>query len=63
MGGIGSGGARDGAGRKTIDGERRGRISVSLPAEMLDGLREEGNRRGLPVSQVITELIRRGLER
>ena len=45
MGGIGSSGAREGAGRKTIDGEPRSRISVTLPTWLLILIRDEADRR------------------
>ena len=63
MGGIGSGGAREGAGRKTIDGEPRSRISVTLPTWLLILIRDEADRRNESASQLITELITKGLER
>ena len=62
MGGIGSGGAREGAGRKTIDGDPRTKISVTLPTWLLLMLRDEADRRKIPTSQLITELITKGLE-
>lgn len=62
MGGIGSGGAREGAGRKTIDGDPRTKISVTLPTWLLSMLRDESDRRKIPTSQLITELITKGLE-
>lgn len=45
MGGIGSGGAREGAGRKTVDGEPRTKISVTLPTWLLNLIRDEADRR------------------
>ncbi len=63
MGGYGSGGARKNAGRKPIDGETRSKISVSLPTWQLDLVRDEAARRRLPVSNLITELITKGIER
>ncbi len=63
MGGIGSGGAREGAGRKTIDGSPRTKISVTLPTWLLSMLRDEAYRRKIPASGLITELIMKGLER
>lgn len=63
MGGIGSGGPREGAGRKTIDGDPRTKISVTLPAWLLSMLRDEADRRRIPASGLITELIMKGLER
>ncbi len=44
MGGIGSGGAREGAGRKTTDGEPRTKISVTLPTWLLSMVRDEADR-------------------
>lgn len=61
MGGIGSGGARDGAGRKTIDGAPRTKLSISLPTELLIELRDVAGRRQISVSQHITDLITKGL--
>ena len=45
MGGIGSGGAREGAGRKTVDGEPRTKISVTLPTWLLNLISDEAARR------------------
>ncbi len=61
MGGCGSGGARKNAGRKSIDGEPRTKISVSLPAWQLELVRAEAARQQLPVSNLVTELITKGL--
>lgn len=47
MGGIGSGVAREGAGRKTIDGDPRTKISVTLPTWLLSMLRAEADRRNI----------------
>lgn len=63
MGGIGSGGAREGAGRKTQDGEPRTKISVTLPTWLLSLVRDEAGRRKISASQLITELVTKGLER
>lgn len=63
MGGIGSGGARPGAGRKTQDGEPRARISITLPVWLLAMIRNEADRRKISASQQITDLIKKGLER
>lgn len=63
MGGIGSGGYRDGAGRKTLDGEPRSRISVTLPTWLLSLVRDEADRRKIPASRMITDLITKGLEK
>lgn len=62
MGGIGSGGAREGAGRKTLDGEPRTKISVTLPTWLLTMIRDEADRRKLPTSQLMTELLTKGIE-
>ncbi|OKY84267.1 MAG: hypothetical protein BHV69_09565 [Bacteroidales bacterium 52_46] len=63
MGGIGSGGARDGAGRKTIDGEPRTKISLTLPTWLLNLIRDEADRRRQSTSLLITELLTKGIER
>ena len=63
MGGIGSGGAREGAGRKTMDGEPRTKISVTLPTWLLTLIRDEADRRKLSTSQLITEFLTKGLEK
>lgn len=57
MGGIGSGGAREGAGRKTIDRDPRTKISVTLPTWLLSLLRDEADRQGVSASQLITEML------
>lgn len=63
MGGFGSGGARENAGRKSLDGEPRIKISVTLPASLLTLVREEADRRQLPVSNIMSELLTKGFER
>lgn len=63
MGGIGSGGAREGAGRKTVDGEPRTKISVTLPTWLLNLIRDEAARRKVSTYQLITEFLTKGLER
>ena len=63
MGGIGSGGARRGAGRKPIDGEPRTKISVTLPTWQLELIKDEAARRKRPVSNLVSELIAKGLEK
>lgn len=63
MGGFGSGGARENAGRKSLDGEPRIKISVTLPASLLTLVREEAYRRQLPVSNIMSELLTKGFER
>lgn len=62
MGGIGSGGWREGAGRKPTDGARV-KISARVPAWLMDLIKTEAHRRQLSASQYITELITKGLER
>ncbi|MDE6156923.1 MAG: hypothetical protein K2F78_02130 [Muribaculaceae bacterium] len=61
MGGIGSGGARDGAGRKMIDGEPRMKVSVTLPVSLVSFLRDRAMCSHISTSQLITELIKKGL--
>ncbi|MBD5202401.1 MAG: hypothetical protein HDS81_03690 [Bacteroidales bacterium] len=63
MGGIGSGGARKNAGRKPVDGQTKTKISISLPAWQLDLIKDEASRRRQPVSNLITDLLTKGLER
>ena len=63
MGGIGSGGAREGAGRKTVDGEPRAKSSVTLPTWLLNLIRDEAARRKVSTSQLITEFLTKGFER
>lgn len=63
MGGKGSGGRREGAGRKTMDGEPRTKISLTLPSRLLSVIRGEADRRKTPTSQIITELLTKGLDR
>lgn len=62
MGGIGSGGARDGAGRKTFDGEPRTKISLTLPTWLLTMVRDEADHRRVSTSQLITEFLTKGIE-
>lgn len=62
MGGIGSGGPRDGAGRKTDDGQRRSRMTVTLPGWLALLVREESEARKVPASQLVTELLIKGIE-
>lgn len=62
MGGIGSGGSREGAGRKAQDGEPRTKISVTLPTWLLIMIRDEADRRKISASQMITELLTKGVE-
>ena len=63
MVGIGSGGAREGAGRKTVDGEPRTKISVTMTTWLLNLIRDEAARRKVSTSQLITEFLTKGLER
>lgn len=63
MGGIGSGGAREGAGRKSADGEPRTKVSVTLPTWLLNMVRDEACRRKMSNSQLITEFLTKGVER
>lgn len=63
MGGIGSGGARDGAGKKTFDGDPRVKISVTLPGWLLSLIRDEADCRKLSASQFITELLTKSIEK
>lgn len=62
MGGIGSVGAREGAGRKATDGTRE-KISVRLPVWLVELIKDEAARRKVTTSQQITELLTKGLER
>lgn len=62
MGGIGSGGARTGAGRKAIEGEPRVKVSMSLPGWLVDLIRAEAVRREVSASKLITELLMKGVE-
>lgn len=62
MGGIGSGGSREGSGRRPVDGEPRSRISVTLPTWLLREIRKESERRDMSVSGYISELLERGIE-
>ena len=58
MGGTGSGGFREGSGRKLVDGTPRVRISVTLPAWLADLIRQER-----PLSHLVAELLTKGIER
>ena len=62
MGGIGSGRAREGSGRKAKDGTRI-KISVRVPEWLIKQIHAEAERRELSTSQLITELLTKGLER
>lgn len=61
MGGIGSGGAREGAGRKATCGERT-KISARIPVWLVDLIKDEATRRKVSTSQLITEFLTKGLE-
>lgn len=62
MGGKGSGGAREGAGRKATDGART-KISARVPVWLVDLIKDEAARRKVSTSQLITEFLTKGLER
>lgn len=62
MGGIGSGGAREGAGRKATDGART-KISARVPVWLVDLIKDEAACRKVSTSQLITEFLTKGLER
>lgn len=62
MGGIGSGGAREGAGRKATDGARA-KISARIPMWLVDLIKDEAARRKVSTSQQINDLLTKGLER
>lgn len=62
MGGIGSGGAREGAGRKATDGART-KISIRIPVWLVDLIKEEADRRRVSTSQQITDFLMKGVER
>lgn len=61
MGGIGSGGARDGAGRKPIDGTPRAKVSFSVPQWLIDQVRDEAARQKISTSQLLTDFIVKGM--
>lgn len=61
MGGIGSGGARDGAGRKASDGTRT-KISVRIPTWLADLIKDEARLRRVSTSQQLTEFLMKGVE-
>lgn len=63
MSGYGSGGARENAGRKSLDGEPRAKVSVTLPVWLIGLIKAEAERQRLSTSQQITELLKKGLER
>lgn len=63
MGGTGSGGFREGAGRKSEDGAPRVRLSVTVPAWLADLVQGESVRQERPLSSYVTELLTKALER
>lgn len=60
MSGYGSGGARENAGRKSLDGEPRAKVSVTLPVWLLQVIRKEAELRKISVSEMTTELLKKG---
>lgn len=60
MGGIGSGGARKGARRKALDGAQV-KTSAKLQVWLIDLIKAEAQRRELSTSQMITELLTKGV--
>lgn len=62
MGGVGSGGACEGAGRKATNGARA-KISARVPVRLVDLIKDEAARRKVSTSQLITEFLTKGLER
>lgn len=62
MDGIGSGGAREGAGRKATDGART-KISDRIPVRLADLIKDEAAHRKVSTSQLVTEFLSKGLER
>lgn len=63
MGGIGSGGARIGAGRKPEGGEPKEKITVRVPLWLADLIHGEAARRRTSVASIAAELIRKGAEK
>lgn len=61
MGGIGSGGFRNNASRKSQDGDPRTKISLTLPTWLLSLIRDEADRQKRSTSQVVTELLTKGI--
>ena len=57
MGGIGSGGQRDNAGRPPIGILARETISLTLPPTMIRHLRESADQKGVSVSQLVIDLL------
>ena len=62
MGGIGSGGAREGAGRKAVEGTRV-KISARIPEWLICQIKAEAERQQISTSQLIINLLKKGLER
>lgn len=60
MGGIGSGGARPGAGRPREDKEK---VSLCLPIWLLDRARRESRTKGESLSAYLSEIMEKGMER
>lgn len=60
MGGIGSGGARKGAGRKP---EGKERVTLCLPDWLLSLARSESIRRGESLSAYLGGVMEKGMER
>lgn len=59
--GTGRGGAREGAGRPTLDGSPRKKISATIPAYLAEIIKEEAKRQHVPASWIIAELIEKGI--
>ncbi len=57
MGGIGSGGARDNAGRHSIDPEVRETISLTLSPRLIRHLRRSAEQKGVSVSQLVADIL------
>lgn len=57
MGGIGSGGTRDNAGRPSIDGEVRNTISLTLPPTLIRNLRSAAQQKNMSISQLVVDLL------
>ena len=57
MGGIGSGGSRDNAGRPAIDGEVRNTISLTLPPTLIKNLRSAAEQKNVSISQLVIDLL------
>ena len=57
MGGPGSGGARDGAGRPAIDSEVRERISLTLSPRLIRHLKQSAEQKRVSVSQLVADIL------